>query len=90
MVSVFSCVGSSLVGDPCMENVGLLAAFVFVPPFDATLSSGFAPCGQSPPGCLVARMISIGPSWDAAATLVFLGGCDSQLRRWPRCGSTMT
>ena len=80
MVSVFSCVGSSLVGDPCMENVGLLAAFVFVPPFDATLSSGFAPCGQSPPGCLAARMISIGPSWDAAATLVFLRGltrCES-------------
>ena len=76
MVSVFSCVGS---GDPCMENVGLLAAFVFVPPFDATLSSGFAPCGHGPPGCLAARMISMGPSWDAAATLV-LGGltrCES-------------
>ena len=63
----------------CLENVGLLAAFVFVPPFDATLGSGFAPCGHSPPGCLAARMISMRPSWDAAATLV-LGGltrCES-------------
>ena len=63
-----------------MENVGLLAAFVLVPPFDATLCSGFAPCGQGPPGCYAARMISFGPSGDAAATLVFFGGltrCES-------------
>ena len=71
MATVFSCVGSSLVGDPWMENVGLLA--VFVPPFDATLCSGFARCGQGPPGRYAARMILIGPSGDAA-TLVLTGG----------------
>ena len=61
-----------------MENVGLLAAFV--PPFDATLCSGFVPCGQGPPGCHAPTMSLIGPSGDAAATLVFFGGltrCES-------------
>ena len=79
MVTVFSCVGSSRVGDPpWMENVGLLAAIVL--PYDATLCSGFAPCGQGPPGCYAAMMSLIGPSGDAAATLVFMGGlarCES-------------
>ena len=49
-------------------------------PFDATLCSGFAPCGQGPPGCYAATMSLIGPSGDAAATLVFFGGltrCES-------------
>ena len=79
MATVFSCVGSSRVGDPpWMENLGSIAAIVL--PYDATLCSGFAPCGQGPPGCFAARMSLIGPSGDAAATLVFIGGlawCES-------------
>ena len=73
MVTVFSCVGSSRVGDPpWMENAGSLAAIVL--PYDATLCSGFAPRGQGPPGCFAATMSLIGPSGDAAATLVLMGG----------------
>ena len=77
MVTVFSCVGSSRVGDPpWMENSGWIAAIV--PPYDATLCSGFAPRGQGPPGCYAAMMSLIGPSGDAAATL--MGG---MARNWP-------
>ena len=61
MATVFSCVGSSRVGDPpWMENSGWFAAIV--PPFDATLCSGFAPRGQGPPGRNAAMMSLIGPS----------------------------
>ena len=74
MATVFSCVGSSRISDPpWMENTGWMLAAI-VPPFDATRCSGFAPCGQGPPGCFAALMSSIGPSGDAAATLVLLGG----------------
>ena len=74
MVTVFSCVGSSRVGDPpWMENSGWMIAAI-VPPFDATLCSGFAPRGQGPPGCFAATMSLIGPSGDTAATLVLMGG----------------
>ena len=73
MVTVFSCVGSSRVGDPpWMENAGSIAAIVL--PYDATLCSGFAPCGQGPPGCYTAMMSLIGSSGGAAATLVLMGG----------------
>ena len=79
IATVFSCVGSSRVGDPpWMENLGSIAAIVL--PYDATLCSGFAPCGQGPPGCFAARISLIGPRGDAAATLVFIGGlarCES-------------
>ena len=44
-----------------------------VPPFDATLCSGFASREQGP-GCFAAMMSLIGPSGDAAATLVLMGG----------------
>ena len=74
MATVFSCVGSSRVGDPpWMENSGRMIAAI-VPPFDATLCSSFAPRGQGPPGCYAAMMSLIGPSGDAAATLVLMGG----------------
>ena len=74
MATVFSCVGSSRVSDlPWMENSGWMIAAI-VPPFDATLCSGFALCGQGPPGCFAATMSLIGPSGDAAATLVLMGG----------------
>ena len=72
-VAVFSCVGSSRVGDPpWMENAGSIAAIVL--PYDATLCSGFAPRRQGPPGCYAVMMSLIGPSGDAAATLVLMGG----------------
>ena len=53
-------------------NAGSIAAIVL--PYDATLCSGFAPRGQGPPGCYAAMMSLIGPSGDAAATLVLMGG----------------
>ena len=61
-----------------LENPGWMLAAI-VPPFDATQCSGLAPCGLGPPGCFAAMMSLIGPSGDAAATLVLLGG-------FARCG----
>ena len=55
-----------------MENAGSIAAIVL--PYDANLCSDFAPLGQGPPGCYAAMMSLIGPSGDAAATLVLMGG----------------
>ena len=80
MATVFSCVGSSRYRDPpWLENLGWMLA-AMLPPFDATRCSGLAPCGLGPPGCSAATMSSIGLSWDAAATLVLMGGL---ARCWP-------